>query len=340
MRKMRVLVLMHQSLVPPDSPDDLPPEQFMLCKSEYDVMATLYNMGHEPKQLGVYSDLGIIRDTINEFKPHVIFNMLEEFHGEPLFDQHVVSYLELLRQPYTGCNPRGLTLAHDKALSKKICAYHRIPVPAFAVFPRRRKARRPKHLDFPLIVKSLTLEGSVGIAHASLVQDDQKLKERVEFIHEQIGTDAIAEQFIDGRELYVGVLGNQRLMVFPPWELVFRTKPETTPFIATGKIKWDNSYRKRLGVTTRGARHLSEEVLRLLPRLARRVYRALDLNGYARLDLRLTPTGQLYLLEANPNPDISYGEDFAESAEAIGLDYPALLQRIMNLGRQFRRGRA
>ncbi len=340
MTKMRVLVLMHQSLVPPDSPDDVSPERFMQCKSEYDVMATLHNMGHEPRQLGVYSDLGVIRDTIEQFRPHVVFNLLEEFHGEPLFDQHVVSYLELLRQPYTGCNPRGLTLAHDKALSKKICAYHRIPVPAFAVFPRGRRVRRPRNLEFPLIVKSLTLEGSVGIAHASLVQDDAKLAERVAFIHEQIGTDAIAEQFIEGRELYVGVLGNQRLVTFPPWELVFRTKPETTPFIATGKIKWDNSYRKRLGVTTRSARDLPEDVQRLLPRVARRVYRALDLNGYARLDLRLTPKGHVYLLEANPNPDISYGEDFAESAEAMGLDYPQLLQRIMNLGRRFHRRRS
>ncbi len=150
-----------------------------------------------------------------------MFNLLEQFHGETIYDQNVASYLELMRVPYTGCNPRGLMLARGKDLSKKLVHYHRIPVPAFAVFPMRRKVKRPTRLALPLIVKSLSEDGSRGISQASVVDTDEKLAERVAFIHEQIGTAAIAEQYIEGRELYVGVLGNDRLRVLPVWELKF-----------------------------------------------------------------------------------------------------------------------
>jgi D-alanine-D-alanine ligase len=132
-------------------------------------------MGHEAFPIGLYDDLGIIRKALEEKKPHIVFNLLEEFHGYAVYDQHVVSFLELMRQPYTGCNPRGLTLAHDKALSKKILAFHRIQVPSFAVFPVNRKVRRPKSLKFPILVKSLSEEGSACISQASLVNDDEKL---------------------------------------------------------------------------------------------------------------------------------------------------------------------
>lgn len=339
MKKQRIVVMMHQDLVPPDDFESLSDQDLIHCKTEYDVLATLSNLGHEVMPLGVYSDLGVIRDTLADFKPHIVFNLLEEFHGESLFDQHVVSFLELLRQPYTGCNPRGLTLAHDKALSKKICAYHRISVPSFAVFPRGRKAKKPRTLEYPLIVKSLTLEGSVGISQASVVHDDKHLQERVSFVHEQVQTDAIAEQFIDGRELYVGVLGNRRLQTFPVWELVFGSKPPQTTFIATGKIKWDMSYRKRLKVDTQQAVDLAPEQERAIREQAKRICRTLDITGYARLDFRLTDHGKLYLLEANPNPDLSYGEDFAESAEVGGMEYPQLLEQIIKLGLSHARGR-
>src|SRR5204862_6172966 len=154
-------------------------------KTEWDVISTLKKIGHEVSPVGVYNNLGVIGNALLEFKPHVAFNLLEEFHGYPLYDQHVVSYLELIKQPYTGCNPRGLTIAHDKALTKKILSYHRILVPGFAVFPMGQKVGRPRRLKFPLLVKSVVEEGSVGISQASVVADDQKLAERVEFIHRQ-----------------------------------------------------------------------------------------------------------------------------------------------------------
>jgi D-alanine-D-alanine ligase len=328
---LRVLVLVHQDLVPPETTEGLTDKEIAPWKAEYDVTTTLEEMGHEVRVIGLYSDLGVIHQALEEHRPHIAFNMLEEFHGHSLYDQHVVSYLELERQPYTGCNPRGLTLAHDKALSKKILAYHRILVPGFQVFPMNRKVRRPSKLKFPLLVKSISEEGSVGISQASIVYDDAKLTERVEFIHRQVKTHAIAEQYIAGREIYVGVLGNQRLQTFTPWELLIRKLPDGAANIATGKLKWDYAYQERVGVATEAA-ELTPELSREISRLSKRIYRLLGLTGYARLDYRLTDDGRLYLLEANPNPNISYGEDFAEAAEHAGIPYKQLLQKIVTLG--------
>ena len=335
-KKLRILVLMHESLVPPESIKGLSAKEMAPWKTEYDVVVTLKDMGHEVRPLGVDSDLGVLRSAILDFKPHLTFNLLEEFHGVAVYDQHVVSYLELMKGRYTGCNPRGLMLAHDKALSKQILAYHRVRVPEFAVFPRGHKIKRPRRLEFPLFVKSLTEEGSVGIAQASLVNDDDQLRERTEFVHEKLGTDGIAEQYIEGRELYVGVVGNQRLQTLPVWELVFTKMPEDVPFIATSKVKWDLDYQKKRGIVYRAAEKLPEGIEPKISRLCKRAYRNLNLSGYARMDLRLTQDNRIYLLEANPNPELSYGGEFADAAESSGLSYDALLQRILNLGLSYR----
>src|SRR5256714_1968264 len=329
--RLRVVVLVHENLVPPETLEGLSEKQILEFKTEYDVISTIKRMGHDVQPLGLYSDLGVISTAIQDYRPHIAFNLLEEFHGYPLFDQHVVSYLELMRQPYTGCNPRGLTLAHDKALAKQILAYHRISVPAFAVFEMNRKVKRHARLKFPLLVKSLTEEGSVGIARASVVNDDAKLKERVEFIHRQLGTHAIAEQYIEGREIYVGLIGNQKMQTYAPWELVMQNLPEGAPNIATLKVKWDPAYQKKIGVVTQPA-HLTPDLEKKLVRISKRIYRLLFLSGYARLDYRLTSDGQLYLLEANPNPNVAHGDDFSDSAAHCGISYEQLLQKIMTLG--------
>src|SRR5581483_9541682 len=176
-----------------------------------------------------------------------------------IFDQNVVSHLELLKLAYTGCNPRGLLLSRDKSLSKKLLAYHRITVPEFDVFRIGRPVRRPKRLSFPLIVKSLTQEASIGISQASVVDSDEKLKERVVFIHESIGTAAIAEQYIEGRELYVGVIGNQVLQSLPVWELFFSNMPEGSRRIATDRVKWSVKYQKKYGIDSGPAKDLPDE---------------------------------------------------------------------------------
>jgi D-alanine-D-alanine ligase len=328
--KRRILALVHEHLVPPEDTtgiDILEAE----WKMEYDVIETLREQGHEVRVLGVHDDLTGIRPTAGFFQPHVIFNLLEAFAGVTTFDQNVVSYLELLRLRYTGCNPRGLILARDKALSKKLLAYHRIPVPDFTVVRYGRKPSLHKKMHFPLIVKSLFFEASAGISQASVVENADQLARRVEFIHESLGTAAIVEQFIDGRELYIGVLGNERLEVLPVWEMSFAKMPENRWRIATERVKWSTRYQKKNGIMTDPAR-LDSADLEHLQRIAKRVYRALDLNGYARIDLRLDEEGRAYVLEANPNPNLAYGEDFAESAEVYGLSYERLLERIVTLG--------
>jgi D-alanine-D-alanine ligase len=336
-RKLRILVPMHEDLLPPDSLEGFSEQEITKWKTEYDVIVTLRDdLGHDVLALGLRDDLSVLRKAIEEFNPHIAFNLLEEFHGVSVYDHHVVSYLELMKRRYTGCNPRGLLLAHDKALAKQILTYHRVPVPDFAVFPMGQKVRRPRRLGFPLFVKSLTEEGSAGIAQASLVQDDAQLSERVRFVHESLATDVIAERFIDGRELYVGVIGNQRLQTFPAWELTTTNKDPDAPLIATAKVKWDVDYQKKAGIKYAKAGSLPDGVQTQLDRLCKRAYRNLNLSGYARMDLRLTTEGKLYLLEANPNPQLSYGDEFAESAEVSGIGYPALLDRIVKLGLAYR----
>jgi D-alanine-D-alanine ligase len=332
-KKTRILALVHEHLVPPEDTtgiDVLEAE----WKMEYDVIETLRERGHEVPVVGVHDDLAPIRHSIGSLKPQIVFNLMEAFHGVTTFDQNVVSYLELLRMPYTGCNPRGLILARDKALSKKLLAYHRIPVPEFAVVRRGQKPALTRKLRFPLIVKSLFFEASVGISQASVVENEDQLVRRVQFIHEHLGTAAIVEQFIDGRELYVGVLGNERLQVFPVWEMSFAKMPENRWKIATERVKWSTKYQERHGIMTDVA-ELDDGGRERVQHLAKRVYRALDLSGYARIDMRLTDDGRVYVLEANPNPNLAYGEDFAESGERAGIAYERLLERIVTLGLQW-----
>ena len=305
---------------------------------EYDVVRTLKVLGHEVRVIGVHDDLTPIRATIDDFKPTITFNLMEAFDDVVVFDQNVVSYLELLKVPYTGCNPRGLTLSRDKGLAKKLLAYHRIPVPDFLVVPLGNKVKLPKRLHFPLIVKSLTYESSTGISQASVVENDEQLNKRVQFIHDTIMTPAIVEEFIDGRELYIGVLGNNRLQTFPVWEMSFSKMPENNWKIATERVKWSVNYQKKHGIDTAVAA-LPDDMSAKVQHLAKRVYRALDLSGYARIDLRMKATGELSVIEANPNPQLAHGEDFAESAQGAGVTYAKLIERIIGLGLQWQPSR-
>jgi D-alanine-D-alanine ligase len=331
MRKLRVMVLMHQDLVPPDKPEGVDLAS-VAWKTEFDVLTTLADLGHDVKALGVRDDLRVIDQVVNDWKPHIAFNLLEEFNGNPEFDQNVVSYLELLGVPYTGCNPKGLVLTRDKGWSKKIMAYHGIRCPDFAVFPMGRVIKWAGEFPFPVIVKSISEEASLGISQASIVHDEDKLKERVEFVHQHVGTSAIAERYIEGRELYVGVLGNRRLQVLPVWELDLKNLPPDALPIATARVKWSVKYQKKYDIQSGEVEGLSPKLVRAIQRTAKRAYHILGLNGYARMDFRLDSQNRLYFLEANPNAQLAYGEDLAESAERAGISYEALIQRILNIG--------
>ncbi|HSN73049.1 MAG TPA: hypothetical protein VLT59_16155 [Steroidobacteraceae bacterium] len=336
MKLLRILVLMHESLVPPDDLTGYTDKQIDEFKTEYDVMAFLEEAGHDVRALGLGDDLTELRTAISEWQPDIAFNLLEEFQGIVTYDQYVVAFLELMKQPYTGCNPRGMMLSRDKVLSKQILAYHRIPTPRFAVFRKGQRYRVPRKLQFPLFVKSATEDASFGIAQASIVADPARLKERVEFIHTQTNSDALVEEYIEGRELYVGVIGNQRLTTLPVWEMDFGTMQDFMEGIATRKVKWDRKYQKKHGIRTDRAAGLPDGMEAYLDRLSKRIYRALHLSGYARMDFRMRPDGSVFVLEANANPNLSYGEDFAESAESASISYADLLARIIRLGLNYR----
>ena len=338
MKKTRVLALVDDSLVPPEDTEGVD-TLTALWKTEFDVIETLREEGHEVHVLGLGSDLAPIREAIREFRPKIAFNMIEAFDNVASFDYNLVAYLELLRQRYTGCNSRGLVLARDKSISKKILHYHRIDVARFEVFPRGRRVKRPGRLHFPLIVKSLTLDASIGISQASVVEDDERLVDRVRFVHESLETDALVEEYIEGRELYVGLLGNQRLQVLPVWELDLSGMPDDGRRIATERLKWNLTYQKKHRIVSGLAKNLPEGTRKHIVSVCKRVYRSLELSGYARIDLRLRGDGRVFVMEANPNPQLAYGEDFAESAEKAGLDYGPLLERIMALGLRWETGR-
>lgn len=334
-QKLRVVLLADERSLPAGELSKFSKKQQLLRKTEFDVKDAIEALGHELISVGVSNDLATIRGALDAHKPDIVFNLVEEFDGVGHFDQHVVSYLELLHQPYTGCNPRGLTIARDKALTKKILAYDGMKVPQFAIFPMNRVPKRPGALGFPLFVKSLTEEGSVGISGASIVWDDNKLLERVDYIHRTAQSAALAEEYIEGREIYVSIMGNARVTVLPPWEFFVENRPEGSPLIATDRGKWDPDYQDQAGVMT-GPAEVSKKLALKLEKLSRQIYRLLGLSGYARLDFRLTASDDAYLLEANPNPQIAADEEFASSAEFAGIDYPQLIERLLRLGMNYK----
>lgn len=336
MKKLKVLILIHPNFMPPDKIGTSIKSslEFKPWITEHCISTIIKKMNHEVLILGVQSDLLKIRNSINEFQPNIVFNLLEEFHHEAVFDQNVVSYLELLKIPYTGCNPRGLMLSRDKGLSKKILFYHRIPIPKFFVFPKNKKKKISKNLEYPLIVKCLNEEASLGLSKASVVYNEEKLTKRIKYIHESFQADAIAEEFIEGEEYYVGVIGNYRIKALPVRKLIFSKAKTPSKEFYSSRAKFNIEYRKKHGISTQAA-DLSKELENKIQTYAKRVYKVLGLNGYARVDFRVSSQGKAYVLEVNPNPDISKYDDFALSAEKDGISYKNLIQKILNLGQNW-----
>ena len=332
---MNITLLLHTDLVPPE---DVVESDYTWSKvewaTEYEVKKALVELGHEVRILGVSDNLAIIRHHIKYFKPKIVFNLLEEFKGEAVFDQNVVSYLELMGTPYTGCNPKGLIIGRDKALSKKILSYHKIKTPKFQVFPRNRPNIKSRFKEFPVIVKCLNEEASLGISQASVVHNEEKLRKRIAFIHSRYYTDAIVEQFVSGREYFIGVTGNYRLESFPVWELKFEQSDNPEKEFYTNSAKFDVDYRGRRGITTEKA-NLTPGKEKELQKIAQKAYKVLGLSGYARMDMRVSEDGTPYIIEANPNPDISEFDDFSMSAKKAGYTYKTLINKIIRLGRQW-----
>ncbi len=302
-------------------------------ETEKNVCKALKTLGHPFELLGVYNETKIIAEKIKQFEPTMILNLVERFNDTASLDRDIASYFKLQGIPYTGCGATGLTLCKNKGLSKKILSYHRIRVPEFLIIPKKTKIYRPKKLRFPILIKPLQEEASYGISQNSFVENDQDFNERIQFIHEKMNQDAIAEEYIHGREIYVSILGNKRLDVLPFRELTFTRVPDDEPKIATYKAKWDEKYRKKWGIRNRFAKNISDSLTEKINATCKKIYHLLAIRGYARLDMRLTENNELVFIEANPNPILAEEEDFSESAKKAGIPYPDLIKRILNLSR-------
>lgn len=299
-------------------------------ETENDVHQALLQNGYEVKPLGLYDDVRPLVDSVAEFKPDVIFNLIETFHMVTRWEKNIAALIEMLGVPCTGANSASLFLCNDKGLARKIMRFHRVRGPRFHTFYRHRKVWLPKTLKLPCIIKPLNEEGSRGISLASIVDDEKGFIERVQMIHERMKQDAIAEEYIEGRELYVSIIGDQRLRVLPPREMTFGQMSEEEPRIATYKAKWDNAYRSKWGIRNDFADKLEPELEQRINEVCKRAYRALNIRSYARFDLRVTPAGQVYVIEPNVNPNIGKHDELAQSAMKVGLTYPALIRRIVN----------
>jgi D-alanine-D-alanine ligase len=331
-KKLKVLVLFDGAQPTPidaDLSEEMKTEEW---QTEANVMAALAELGHTADHLAIFDDVDLVRQKIESFQPDVLFNLVEQFKKNPGFDQNIVSFFEMQGLPFTGCGSTGLTLCKHKGISKKILHYHGIHVPNFVVIPRGQRIGRPKQLRFPILVKPVKEEASYGISRASFVETDENFRERIGFIHEKYNSDAIAEEYIAGRELYVSIMGNVKLSVFPMRELIFREVPSNEPRIATYKAKWDEKYRKRWGLEGRFAENLEPSLVSEIEKTCKEIYRLLTIDGYARIDLRLTVDNKPYFIEANPNPHLASDEDFAESAGKAGIAYPQLIDKIIRLG--------
>ena len=307
-------------------------------KTEANVLAALGELGYTTEHLAIFDNLDLLRQKLETFAPDVIFNLADQFKNNRGFDQNIASLLEMQGVPFTGCGATGLVLCKHKGTSKKILGYHHIHVPNFVVIPRGQRIARLKRPKFPLLVKPVKEEASYGISQASFVTSDEQFRERVAFIHEKHDADVIAEEYIEGREFYVSVMGNLKLTVFPIRELVFGEVPPNEPKIATYKAKWDEEYRKRWGLQNQFPEGLEPALVAQIEETCKRIYRLLTIEGYARIDLRLTAANEIYFIEANPNPILAADEDFAQAAGKAGLTYPQLIDRIIRQGMKTARG--
>jgi len=310
------------------SPQELKEEQDK--PTEADVLACLQRLGHEVDTLAVFDDVACIVERLKSFAPEVVFNLTESFHSSRAHEPNIPALLELMRVKYTGARPDGLMLCKDKALAKKVLAYHRVRVPHFVISTEQRPLKRLRRFVYPAFVKPVGEESSDGIAKASFAKSEEEALERARFIHEKFHCDALIEEYIDGRELYLSVMGNRKLTVLPPREIFFHEVPEDTPKFATFKAKWDDTYRKKWGIQNGPATELPTGVDEKLARLARKVYRVLKIRGFGRVDVRLTQAGEVVVIEANPNPSLACDDDFAQSAATAGLPYDALIQKILD----------
>jgi len=330
-KKLEVLLVFDSPFFAPRGYDFKKEFEDLSWMTEDDIHKALKKCGYAVRLLGLYDDIGILLEEIKENRPDVIFNTTEVFKQKSHLDKNVAGVLEMLEIPYTGAIPGSLFICNNKALTKKILSFHKIRVPNFYVFYKRHKIWLPKRLKLPLIVKPLREEASRGISQASVVDNEESLAERVDFIHKKLDRDAIAEEYIEGRELYVSILGNKRIKILPFREMRFGDFGEGESRIVTYRAKWDFDYREKWGIKNVFVGRLSEGLDKKIANICKRAYRALNMQCYARFDIRVTSVGNVYIIEANANPCLAQYDEFAQSAEKAGIPYNKLIQKIITI---------
>lgn len=297
--------------------------------TERDVCRAIQKLGMELSVLGVFDDVSDVSRGIKSLKPDVIFNLCETFRGDRAHEGHIAGVIDLEGIPMTGSRADALHLCKDKAITKKILGYDGIRVPRFARVAKGDDLDLAK-MTFPAIVKPLNREASEGIAQASVVYDSAACAERVAFIHKSLNADVIIEEFIHGRELYVGVFEQDSgVSALPVRELFMHNLKQDQAMIATYRAKWDDDYRERWGVTTSKAAPIPQNVAEKLKEDSVKIFKSLGMRGYARMDWRMTVTGEPVFLEANPNPALAQDDDFAKAAKTFGIGYRELILAII-----------
>lgn len=301
--------------------------------TEKDVYQALIANGYEVSILGLHNTVDPLFEEIKENKPDVIFNLVEVFDDKAYLEKNVTALLEMLDIPYTGASSDNMFICNNKGLNKKILSFHKIKIPRFCTFYRNHRVWLPKKLKLPAIVKPLCEEASRGISQASIADSEEAFLERVKFIHQNMNVDAIAEEYIDGRELYVTVLGHKKLIVLPPREMKFGELSDDAR-IATYKAKWDDKYREKWGIKSVYAGKLANGVEEEVRDVCKRAYRAMNMKSYLRFDIRVTSDGKVYIIEPNANPCIAKIDEVAQSAMKVGINYEQLIKKIVLLALQ------
>jgi len=330
-RNLKILVIFDLAEEAPftqDYTEELKTEEW---KTESDVIHTLLELGHEVRLLGLFNDISPLINELKNHPPELVFNLCESLKTNRKLEPHIASLLELYDVKYTGCNSHSLFLCKDKGLSKKILSYHRIKVPKFEISELKRPLKKLSDFHFPAIIKPIDLEGSEGINQMSYVENEKDALERVRFLHEKFETNVIVEEYIDGKEIYVGMLGNDKITIFKPWEVFFEEVSDEDPKIATYKVKWDLKYRKKWGIKNALAKDLDKETIRKMNEVCKKIFKIFLMSGYGRIDLRVKENGDVYFIEANPNPSLANDDDFASAGIQSGLSYSEIIAKIISL---------
>ncbi|MBN1391646.1 MAG: ATP-grasp domain-containing protein [Sedimentisphaerales bacterium] len=328
-KKLNITALVDKWTIPAQDPEFREKQKDPI--TEYYVIRALRELGHNVTILGSDEDeIANVTTSLSKEKPDLVFNLTEALGGNRCMDMNIAAVLEMLDIPFTGSGPAGLMLCRDKRLCKQLLTIHRIRVPNFISTAPNQKVRVPKSLHFPLVVKPAFEDSSEGISNASLVTHETSLLERVKFVHEGWDQPVISEEYIEGQELYVGIIGNKHLKVLPIRECFFAPDNNEGPHLTTYRVKWNEEYRKKLGIRF-GFAKLDDDTVKNIERTCKKIYRLLQLRDYGRIDIRLTPEKKIIVLEVNPNADIGYGDEIAEAAEKAGVKYEKLIDHIVHL---------